>query len=303
VSGALSGFAAIGVLIAIGYLLGRRGTLGPDARAVLARLSLTVATPCLLFTTVTSADPSMLTAPTSVVPLLTCLLAMVLAVVAGAVRRWRGEVRVMTTIAAGFPNLGNLGIPVASYVLGDAALVAPLILFQLAVQSPIAMTTLELRGAGETRGAVRRALANPVLIATVLALAVVFTGLRVPWVVAEPVRILAQMAVPAVLLSFGLSLVGSPLPGRGGDRAALGFVVVSSALVRPVAAWVLAGPVLGAPAATVYAAVVLSALPVAQNVAVWAGHYGAAPRLARESVLLTTVIAPVVIVLATALLR
>ncbi|MFG1925476.1 AEC family transporter [Cryptosporangium sp. NPDC048952] len=177
-----------------------------------------------------------------------------------------------------------------------------MILFQPAVQSPIAMTTLEMRGAGDGRGSLRRALANPVLIATALALVVAFTGLRVPWVVAEPVRILAQVAVPAVLLSFGISLVGSPLPGRGGDRTALGFVVVSSVLVRPVAAWILAGPVLGAPAATVYAAVVLSSLPVAQNVAVWAAHYETAPRLARETVLLTTVLSPLVIVVVTALL-
>ncbi|TQS42948.1 AEC family transporter [Cryptosporangium phraense] len=294
-SGALSGFAAIGVLIAVGYVLGWRGTLGSSAQPVLARLAVSVATPCLLFTTVTHADPSLLTAPTAVVPLVTCLAAMAVFVVVAVVRRWRGEVRVMGTIASGFPNLGNLGIPVASYVLGNAALVAPLILVQLAVQSPVALSVLELRGANRVRSIVT----NPVLVATVLALVVAATGVPVPFVVAEPVRILGGVAVPAVLLAFGMSLVGSSWPGRDGDRGPLALIVGVS-LARPVLAWLLT---LGQPESTVYAAVVLAALPAAQNVAVWAAHYGVAARLARETVLITTFLAPVVILVATALLR
>ncbi|MFI5953008.1 AEC family transporter [Cryptosporangium sp. NPDC051539] len=304
-TGAVSGFAVIGLLIAVGFVLGRRATLGSGAQLVLARLAVTVTTPCLLFTTVTHADPSLLTAPAALVPMVTCLAAMIAFAVVALVRRWRGEVQVMGTIAVGFGNYGNLGIPVASYVLGNAALVAPLILAQLAVQAPVAMSVLELRGpnGGSVRQRVRAVVTNPVLVATVLALLVAATGVHVPFVVAEPVRILGQVAVPVVLLAFGISLVGSPLPGRHGDRGPLALIVLLSAVGRPALAWLLAGPVLGEPGPVAYAAVVLSALPAAQNVAVWAAHYDVAPRLARESVLITTILAPVVIIAATAFLR
>jgi predicted permease len=56
VSGILEGFTVIGTIIAVGYVVGRLGVLGPEARTVLSRTAILVATPCLLFTTLVQTD-------------------------------------------------------------------------------------------------------------------------------------------------------------------------------------------------------------------------------------------------------
>ena len=52
----LEGFVVIGVVIVVGYLLGRSGVLGPTAVDVLSRLAFFVASPALLFVTLAGAD-------------------------------------------------------------------------------------------------------------------------------------------------------------------------------------------------------------------------------------------------------
>ena len=49
--GVLEGFLVIGVVVVVGYVLGRGGLLGDQGSKVLARTAFFVATPALLFTT------------------------------------------------------------------------------------------------------------------------------------------------------------------------------------------------------------------------------------------------------------
>lgn len=57
-TGVLEGFSIIWVVIAVGYLVGRTGVLGEQARYVLNRVTFFVASPALLFTTLADSDPS-----------------------------------------------------------------------------------------------------------------------------------------------------------------------------------------------------------------------------------------------------
>ena len=50
-------------------------------------------------------------------------------------------------MASGYVNAGNLGIPIATYALGNAAEVAPVMLFQLTVLAPVFSTALDLMSA------------------------------------------------------------------------------------------------------------------------------------------------------------
>jgi hypothetical protein len=56
----------------------------------------------------------------------------------------------------------------------------------------------------------------------------------------------------------------------------------------PLTAWVIGGPILHLDAQTLHAAVVLAALPTAQNVLVYAMRYDRSTIVARDAVLLTT---------------
>jgi len=55
------------------------------------------------------------------------------------------------TLASSYVNAGNLGLPLAVYLLGDAVAVVPTLLFQLLVLAPLAFAVLDA-ATGEVRG-------------------------------------------------------------------------------------------------------------------------------------------------------
>ncbi|MGY1707774.1 AEC family transporter [Geodermatophilus sp. SYSU D00697] len=300
-SGVLAGFLVIGVVIGTGYLVARRGVLGPHAQEVLSRASFVVATPALLFETLAGADLSAVFSSTLVVTSAAFALCAVVFAVVGAARRWGIGRTTIGALAASMVNSANLGIPIAVYVLGDATAVAPVLLFQLVVLSPVALAVLDVTATGErssSRARVTAPLRNPVLVASALGLLVAGTGLEVPRALLDPIELLGGLAVPAVLLAYGMSLRGSPLPGRGAERATVVLAVVLKLVVAPGAAW-LFGLLLGLDRAQLLVVVVLATLPTAQNLFGTAVTYRTGVDLARESITLSTVLSvPAMLVVA-----
>ncbi|MFE4701850.1 AEC family transporter [Streptomyces sp. NPDC056738] len=303
--GVLTGFAVIAVVIGAGYVIGRRGHLGDDGRDVLTRLAFHVASPALLFTTLAGADLSVVFSSRLLVTAMSTAAAAGVFVAAGAVRRWGPGRTTIGALCSSYVNSGNLGIPIAVYVLGDASLVAPVLLFQQIMVTPIALTVLDLSAAGEKGPLWRRLLTplrNPIAVGSLSGVAVSATGLTVPGPVLEPLRLIGGMSVPAVLLAFGISLCGSALPGRGSDRGPVLLSVALKAVGQPLAAWALATGVFGLRGAPLLDVVVTSALPAAQNLFTYASRYRVGESLARESILLSTILAVPVLVVVAALL-
>ncbi|MDW6065070.1 AEC family transporter [Streptomyces sp. FXJ1.4098] len=303
--GVISGFGVIASIVVTGYVLGRRGSLGEHGRDVLTAVAFQVASPALLFSTLSRANLSVLL---SVPMLVTGLSTFVVAgtfIAVGAVRRWSVGRTTIGALCASYVNAGNLGIPVAMYVLGDASLIAPVLLFQQLVVSPIALTVIDL-SRSESRTSLLRQLTtpvrNPIVVGSLSGVVVAAAGWRIPGPVMEPVSMLGGMAVPGVLLAFGLSLPGSALPGRGEDRGPVLLSVALKSFAQPVVAWAIAAGVFGLGGAALFAAVVTSALPSAQNLFTYAVRYQTATRLARESILLSTLLAAPVLLTVAALL-
>ncbi|MFF1519784.1 AEC family transporter [Streptomyces sp. NPDC058305] len=303
--GVLTGFAVIAVVIGVGYVIGRRGYLGDNGREVLTKLAFHVASPALLFTTLARADLSVVFSGRLLVTAMSTAVAAGVFVAVGVVRRWGLGRTTIGALCSSYVNSGNLGIPIAVYVLGDASLVAPVLLFQQIMVTPIALTVLDLSGEGDKGPVWRRLitpLRNPIAVGSLSGVVVSATGLRVPGPVLDPLQLIGGMSVPAVLLAFGISLCGSSLPGRGADRAPVLLSVALKAVGQPLAAWALAVTVFGLHGAPLLDVVVTSALPAAQNLFTYASRYRVGETLARESVLLSTVAAVPVLVLVAALL-
>ncbi|MFD9497486.1 MULTISPECIES: AEC family transporter [unclassified Streptomyces] len=303
--GVLTGFAVIAVVIGVGYVIGRRGYLGDNGREVLTKLAFHVASPALLFTTLAQADLSVVFSGRLLVTAMSTAVAAGVFVAVGVVRHWGLGRTTIGALCSSYVNSGNLGIPIAVYVLGDASLVAPVLLFQQIMVTPIALTVLDLSGEGDKGPVWRRLitpLRNPIAVGSLSGVVVSATGLRVPGPVLDPLQLIGGMSVPAVLLAFGISLCGSSLPGRGADRAPVLLSVALKAVGQPLAAWALAVTVFGLHGAPLLDVVVTSALPAAQNLFTYASRYRVGEALARESVLLSTVAAVPVLVLVAALL-
>ncbi|MEU3931863.1 AEC family transporter [Streptomyces sp. NPDC029044] len=303
--GVLSGFAVIAVVIGVGYLIGRRGYLGDGGREVLTKLAFHVASPALLFTTLAQADLSVIFSDRLLVTAMSTAAAAGIFVAVGAVRGWGVGRTTIGALCSSYVNSGNLGIPIAVYVLGDASLVAPVLLFQLVGVTPVALTVLDLASGGRKRPLWQRLLTplrNPIALGSLAGVAVSASGLAVPGPLMDPLNLIGNMSVPAVLLAFGISLRGSTLPLRGAERAPVLLAVVLKSVVQPLVAWALAAGVFGLHGALLLDVVVTSALPAAQNLFTYASNYRVGEVLAREAILLSTVLSVPVLVVAAAVL-
>ncbi|MEV7062407.1 AEC family transporter [Streptomyces collinus] len=297
--GVLSGFAVIAVVIGVGYLIGRRGYLGDGGREVLTKLAFHVASPALLFTTLAQADLSVIFSDRLLVTAMSTAAVAGIFVAVGAVRGWGVGRTTIGALCSSYVNSGNLGIPIAVYVLGDASLVAPVLLFQLVGVTPVALTVLDLASGGGKRPLWQRLLTplrNPIALGSLAGVAVSASGRTVPGPLLDPLTLIGNMSVPAVLLAFGISLRGSTLPLRGAERAPVLLAVTLKSVVQPLVAWALAAGVFGLRGALLLDVVVTSALPAAQNLFTYASSYRVGEVLAREAILLSTVLAVPVLV-------
>ena len=304
-TGVLEGFAVIGVIVLVGFLLGRFDLLGPNAREVLNRYVFFVAAPALLFTVIATADTAVLFSPILAVAGISALgVALVYVLIARLV--WHRSLGPLTigALSSGYVNGNNIGLPVAVYLLGNAAYTAPIILLQLIVLAPTALVLLDAathEGRRTVVGTVLTSLRNPLIIASVLGTVIAVTGFTVPAIVLEPLRLLGGASVPLMLTAFGLSLVGARPLAAGGARADVLLASALKAIGMPVLAWVVGAFVFRMPPEQLHASVVLAGLPTAQNVLNFASRYGTGVVIARDAGLITTV-AAVPVLLAVSLL-
>ncbi|MFC7340236.1 AEC family transporter [Saccharopolyspora griseoalba] len=304
-SGVIQGFGVIGAIVLVGYLLGRTGALGDNAREVLTRISFYVGTPALLLQMLSESDVTVLFSTPLLVTALSTFAAAGLFVLVGLWRRWNIRRTTIGALCSSYVNAGNLGIPIAVYVLRDASLVAPVMLFQLLVMTPIGLTVIDTAREGGSDSVLGRVLApfrNPIVICSLLGVGLSLTGTRIPGPVAEPLTLLGHLSVPTVLLAFGISLCGSTLPAGGAERWPVLVSVGVKSFAHPVIAYAIGAGLFGMTGAPLFAAVVISALPAAQNLFVYASRYNVGVRLARESILLSTVLSVPVLFTVTALL-
>ena len=305
-SGVLVGFAIIGVVILIGYVVGRAGVLGEHAPFVLSRIVFFVLSPALLFTVLADADIHQLFSSMLAVSAISAVLACLLfAGVALLVFRRKLPEAVIGSVASGYVNANNIGIPVAVYVLGNTAYSAPVILLQLLVLTPITLTILDITTSGKASigRIISRPLTNPLIIGSALGVVVSATGIELPDAVMEPFRIVGAAAVPLVLIAFGMSLHGQKLLAPGSGRRDILLASTIKLAIMPLIAWVFGRFVFGLDHDELFAAVVLAGLPTAQNIFVYAQRYERGVTLARDTVLITTVGSVPVLVLVALLLK
>lgn len=304
-AGVLEGFTTIGALIALGALLAHLRVFDLSAQVVLSKLSFYVASPALMVTVLQHADVSAVLSRNLAATSSAVLVVVVLYLgVARFVQRQDLAGTVLGVLASGYVNAGNLGLPIAAYVLGDAALVAPTLLLQMLVLQPVALAVLDVAVAEQPvpwYRFVTRPLRTPLTVASLLGLALSLGDVRLPRLVEEPLSLVGAMAVPAMLIAYGVSLRLGPRPGSGESARLLALIVVLKVLVQPVAAYTVGRFALGMEGAPLLAVTVLAALPAAQNIFVIAVRYDRSTMLTRDAVFATTVLSVPAIAVAAAL--
>lgn len=290
VLGIAQGFAVILGIIGAGYIAAITGVVKGEQRLALNKLAFYIATPALLFDVLHKSDPSVLLSPVILVTSIAAIIAAGAFVLAS--RLWFKRDLASTTLGAtssGYVNSNNLGLPVAIYILGDAAYVAPLLLVQLVIFAPFILGILDsTRGRkGGALMAVGRAASNPVIVASVAGFVFALLDIPVPEIALAPISMIGAAAIPMVLMSFGISLHGQRALQPGTGRAAVFTASGIKLLGMPLVAWALALAIGLGPHET-FVAVTIAALPTAQNVYNYAATYQRAEIMVRDTVFLTT---------------
>ncbi|MCK0110992.1 AEC family transporter [Ornithinimicrobium sp. F0845] len=290
----LQGFWLIAVVIAVGWLIAHTGLFGREGQQMLARLTFWVGSPSLLFLVVADADVSVLFSGFLIATVAGVLVTAGLYLLyARVVLRRPLSHAVMGGMAVSYVNSNNLGVPIAVYVLGNASWAAPILLMQLLFLQPMWLAALDATGQGRVsrRRLLLSPFTNPLTIGSLLGLVVAVSGIQLPEMVRAPIDLIAGLAIPGMLLAFGISLRLSPVPRGRNNLAELGAMVLLKLGVMPAVTWLVAGPVLGLSTAEVLGAVVMASLPTAQNVFILAVAYRRGENLARDSVFATTFLA------------
>lgn len=300
VGGVLAGFVTIGSIIAVGALLAQFEVVDESAQLILSRIAFFVASPALMITVLGGTDVSQLFSANLIASITSVLVASLCYLLAARlVFRRDASDTVIGTFCSAYVNAGNLGLPIAAYVLGNVSLIAPMLLTQLLVLQPVGLAVLDFTSRRAVTSETRRRrvgrlltqpFRNPLMIASLLGLLLSITGFRLPALVGDPLHLLGGMAVPAMLIAYGVSLRRGPRPGQGEPKVQIGFIVALKLVVQPLVAFLVAEYVLDLTRPAVLAVCVVAALPTAQNVFTFAVRYRHGTLLARDTIFVSTLL-------------
>ncbi|MFI7592031.1 AEC family transporter [Micromonospora sp. NPDC049359] len=289
----VSAFVPIWILTAVGYGACRLGLLGEAVATVLGRFVFHLAMPSALFLAL-SRMPLSGFAGRSLLAFGMSTAAVVGFGWVGASRlfgRMPGE-RPIWGMAAGYVNSANLGIPIATQVLGNVSFLAEVVLLQVLVVTPVVLIALDRHSDPAGRVRVRRIASlpvrNPVILASLLGVACSAADLRLPSAADASLALLAGAAVPAALVALGASL-HRPAGARAepADLSELAVLATLKLVAQPVIAYV-AGLALHLSAPQLLAVVVCAGLPTAQNTFIFGQEYGVGETIANRAVVVTT---------------
>ncbi len=192
-------------IVAVGYILGP--WLRLEAQT-LSRAAYYVFVPAFVFKAISTSRVDL--GSTMLMVLFITLVHLMFAALgwaAGRLFKRSAEMTVAFMMIAVFGNVGNFGIPLIRFRLGDSAL-APATIYFVAILITSFIVCVGAAGwvRGGRIGAVGSIFKTPALWASLPALAISGTGFELPLLVNRIVSLLAEAMVPVMLLTLGLQL-------------------------------------------------------------------------------------------------
>ena len=287
------------LIAAFGFVMQRR--VGFDI-GTLNRLLIYVTLPCFLVHSLATAELPLAQVRTTAA--FTVVQFFVLLGVGWLVARGAGlsaGTRPVVALSAAFANSGNFGIPVIELAFGpDYVLHQAVITALLGILILIVLPLMLAERRRSLIGNLKEIFATPLIPAVALGLLLNAFDVALPRVVAQPLQVVGSAYVAVAL--FGL----------GAQLAASGWAVSGRAV-----AWGVALRLCGAPVLTTLAVLLLPGLPVALRdllivgscvpvgvlLAIFCAQYGRGAEVASATVVVSTLLSPLVITLAIVLIR
>ena len=265
------------IITLIGYFLGR-SSAGLHSQT-LSTIVILVATPALIFNTLTSLHVDQATIGTMATAALLCLtIAGLLALV--AIKVFGGSLRSFLP-GLMLPNSGNMGLPLVVLAFGEEGMRLGIsyffvvALFQHSVGLSITAGSIRLKSLAQ----------QPLIYAVVLVLIVAFLDLRVPQLILTTTGMLGSMMIPAMLILLGSSLASlqvtdfRPALAMAVGRLVIGLISAAAVIYLLDLSGIVAGSVF-----------LLATMPTAIVTYVFAERYQQNPQQVAGGVVLSTVL-------------
>ena len=189
------------IMIAVGYLITKKGLLTERGAAEITSILIRVVTPCLIIDSFLSGgdlEPLELLLAT-VISALAIVLSILLSL--PAFRKEPPERRKVLRFAIIFSNAGFMGIPLVQGIVGEKGVVYGS--FFIAVFNVICWTYGYRMMNSSAKVSLRTVLFNPGIIGLVIALPLYFLGVELPAVAAEPIGFFSDLNTPLAMLVIG----------------------------------------------------------------------------------------------------
>lgn len=282
----------------IGFLFGK--VFHPDVKT-LARVAFYVFSPCLVFTGLTTSGVGggefwRLAAFTASVITVSGTVAWVAARVFGFSR----SLTAALILSNMFVNSGNYGLPLNLFAFGEPGLAHALIYFSTSTLFVYSIGVfIASRGRRSTREALLGVLKVPALYALAAAGIALALDADIPVIVGRPIGVLAQAAIPVMLILLGMQLGRATRPQQW---SWIGLAAGLRLLIAPLIAFSLARFFqLTGPARQ--AGVVEASMPTAVITTILALEYDVEPSLVTGAVFVTTLGSPLVLTPLVAILQ
>ena len=279
-------------LVIIGYLAGPR--LGLEART-LSRAAYFILVPSFVFSVISSAQVEADVALRMIV--FAVVVHVLVAMLGGGVAYLlgkRGKMVGAFVLIAVFGNVGNFGLPIIEFHLGEAARTAATIYFLAILVTSFVIGVLAANWhAGGSGAALLAVFKTPALIALVPAVLVNVLNVPIPIMVDRITGLLAQAMVPIMLLTLGVQLAGTKSLRIDGDTVLVSLVRLVGS---PALALLLVG-LFGLTGIERGAGIFQAAMPAAVLTSIIALEYDLLPDFVTRSVLFSTLASVVTLTL------
>lgn len=301
ITGVLMGFVVVAIVILIGYSARRFNIIDNSAEKVLNVAAFYLMSPALFIVVITTADINIIFSGFMYASVLGIIVTLVFTAVVLILQRKHSTIGVIFYAGSTvFNNTSNIGIPISLYVLGTTAYVAPLILLQLVVMSPIILIIVELVH-GPKKSVLKtiiKPFKNPLVISSLLGTTLLMLDIEVPKIIFDPLELLGYAAIPTLLLAFGVSMSGAkPLVASRGAIKEILFVVAVKAIFMPLVTVLIGILLFNISGPGLFALALVALFPAGQTIYNYAITYNHLTSEIRDVVLLSTAVSlPIVLV-------
>jgi hypothetical protein len=256
-----------------------------DSRSV-GRLLFYLATPSLVFRSLYETT----LAPTALRHL--AVVAVTAAILAGLMgwlvsRGQERRLRAAIVLTSAVSNNGNMGIPMSYFAFGDTGMALATVYYVItSFMSNTFGAAIASAGQAKISDALRQSLRVPVLYAASAGLLLNLSGGELPQTVSRAVDLMANAAIPGMLVLLGVQLRSAPIWQA---QAVIWQSVAVRLLAAPSIAWLLCWG-LGVVGVERNVLILQAAMPTAVMTAVLATEFDTAPRLVAAIIFFSTLL-------------